>query len=245
MAMFACQDCPKDTRQDDYYMVHNALWAKVHPKINGMLCLSCLERRLGRRLRVDDFTDANINWNPRLRDFCRDGEAEPTITTDYSMTVADAEMLAGVAQMDLWGRREVLSTYLMTHGAFELADLFANFIGMANSVVANAADMADEVLITECGVHPDRFESVNLPTIIGACQGVVIAAKCDPTGACHGCAYRVGSIANQSPVATADADFMSFDATGFMCHAYVDDSGSPTKVCVGHAKATKAQNAHG
>ncbi|AZF37360.1 hypothetical protein C4J88_2577 [Pseudomonas sp. R4-39-08] len=50
-------------------------------------------------------------------------------------------------------------------------------------------------LILKCGVHPDKFAGVNLPSIIGACQGVMIANKCDPVGAGHGCAYRLGSIA--------------------------------------------------
>ena len=110
---------------------------------------------------------------------------------------------------------------------------------MANSVASSCAEKSDQVLIEECGVHPDKFNSVNLPTLIGACQGVTIASKCDTAGACHGCAYRPGSIANQSPITTCDAEFMAHDKKGFMCHAYLDGDGEPAKFCVSHAKAAK------
>lgn len=158
---------------------------------------------------------------------------------EYSMSPSDAMDISGIAQLDLAMRREALTSYLERNGQQRLVELMAQFIGMANSVGENCAEMSDQVLIEECGVHPDRFDSVNLPTIIGACQGVLIASKCDPAGACYGCAYRLGSIANQSPVATSDAEFMAHDRKGFMCHAHLDERNEPTKVCVGHAKATK------
>jgi hypothetical protein len=158
---------------------------------------------------------------------------------EYSMARDDATDLASIAQFDLAMRREALTSYLQRNGSLRLVEFMAQLIGMANSVAANCSEMSDQVLITECGVHPDKFTSVNLPTIIGACQGVMIASKCDPKGACHGCAYRLGSIANQSPITTSDAEFMAHDRKGFMCHAYLGGDGEPTKVCVGHAKAAK------
>ncbi|NWC92671.1 MULTISPECIES: hypothetical protein [unclassified Pseudomonas] len=159
--------------------------------------------------------------------------------SEYSMTRSDATDLSGIAQFDLAMRREALTSYLQRNGSQRLVEFTAQLIGMANSVAENCAEMSDLVLIVECGVHPDKFISVNLPTIIGACQGVMIASKCDPAGACHGCAYRLGSIANQSPITTCDAEFMAHDQKGFMCHAHLDAEGEPIKVCVGHARAAK------
>lgn len=158
---------------------------------------------------------------------------------EYSMSPDDAMDIAGIAQLDLAMRRLALSAYLEKHGQERLVELLAQFIGMANAVAENCGEMSDQVLIEECGVHPDRFDSVNLPTIIGACQGVLIASKCDPAGACHGCAYRLGSIANQSPITTSDAEYQADDRKGFMCHAHLDEHSEPTKVCVGHAKARR------
>lgn len=159
--------------------------------------------------------------------------------SEYSMTRSDATDLAGIAQFDLEMRRVALTSYLQRNGSQRLVEFTAQLIGMANAVAENCAEMSDLVLIVECGVHPDKFTSVNLPTLIGACQGVMIASKCDPAGACHGCAYRLGSIANQSPITTCDAEFMAHNRKGFMCHAHLDVKGEATKVCVGHAKAAK------
>ncbi|MBF8652022.1 hypothetical protein IRZ81_14585 [Pseudomonas putida] len=160
--------------------------------------------------------------------------------TEYSMSPDDAMLIAGIGQHGLDARRTMVKDVMTRHGPERLVELLAQLIGMANSVAANCAEMSDTVLINECGVHPDKFDSVNLPTIFGACQGVKIAHKCDAAGACHGCAYRLGSIANQSPITTSDAEFMAHDRKGFMCHAELDERGEPLRVCVGHAKAARA-----
>ncbi|WP_426237391.1 hypothetical protein [Pseudomonas sp. TWP3-2] len=159
--------------------------------------------------------------------------------TDYTMTTQQAADVTALVGVPLAGRISLLTDYCNEHGSERLVELFAQFIGMANAVADNCRNMTDLVLIGELGMHPDRFDSLNLPTVLGACQGVVLAAQCDPAGACEGCAYRVGSMANQSPMATSDAAYMAFDQRGFMCHAETDDRGNPTKVCVGHAKAFK------
>lgn len=57
-----CLDCGKDTlKAKEYYMIHNHLWKLANPQVHGMLCLDCLEKRLGRELRPADFTDAPVN----------------------------------------------------------------------------------------------------------------------------------------------------------------------------------------
>jgi hypothetical protein len=65
-----CHDCRTDTvtRADlgEVYMVHNELWARAGMEPNGgFLCIGCLERRLGRRLTPDDFTDCPLNADQR------------------------------------------------------------------------------------------------------------------------------------------------------------------------------------
>jgi hypothetical protein len=57
-----CRDATTFTKgNEEYYMVHNALWLTANPQINGMLCIGCLETRIGRTLTSDDFTDAPVN----------------------------------------------------------------------------------------------------------------------------------------------------------------------------------------
>lgn len=62
-AEFLCVDCKFDTRHDEYYMVHDAVWAAAGQPQNdgGMLCIGCLEKRLGRQLTREDFPNRPIN----------------------------------------------------------------------------------------------------------------------------------------------------------------------------------------
>ena len=62
-----CRDCGKNTADDpkDYYMIRNDLWAK-YGVAKGMLCMECIETRIGRKLTKKDLTNCivNISWNP-------------------------------------------------------------------------------------------------------------------------------------------------------------------------------------
>jgi len=51
-----CLDCGKDCMTDDkdYYMIQNDLWMKLVGSHNGMLCMDCLEARLGHKLRKEE-----------------------------------------------------------------------------------------------------------------------------------------------------------------------------------------------
>lgn len=62
--VFQCNDCGVCTLHiNEYYMVHNGLWEVATEDMysDGMLCIGCLEARLGGKLTADDFTDAPIN----------------------------------------------------------------------------------------------------------------------------------------------------------------------------------------
>lgn len=63
---FLCLDCGVDTgRLLEHYFVETALWLSVVSSTLGMLCVGCLETRLGRRLVPSDFPAVWIN-DPRL-----------------------------------------------------------------------------------------------------------------------------------------------------------------------------------
>ena len=60
--VFGCIDCGVCTNcNGEYYMVYDEVWEAANPKRKGMLCIGCLETRLGRLLTKDDFTDAPVN----------------------------------------------------------------------------------------------------------------------------------------------------------------------------------------
>jgi hypothetical protein len=61
-AKFLCIDCRVDTGKiGEFYFIKTNIWLEVVNGINGMLCIGCLETRLGRELTSSDFTDAYIN----------------------------------------------------------------------------------------------------------------------------------------------------------------------------------------
>jgi hypothetical protein len=77
----ACVDCGFDTFVGgEYYAVHDAVWkaaCEAAPRLHdggGLLCIGCLERRLGRELTRDDFIiDNPLNQDSRrLSDRIRD-----------------------------------------------------------------------------------------------------------------------------------------------------------------------------
>lgn len=72
---FECVDCDVNTHYiNEYYMVQFSLWNSVMESQNtGMLCIGCLEDRIGRTLATEDFIDAPINygffgWSDRMKD---------------------------------------------------------------------------------------------------------------------------------------------------------------------------------
>ena len=59
---FICLDCKTDTSEiGEYYMIQFDLWKQIHPADKGMLCIGCVEKRLGRILCGKDFTNAIVN----------------------------------------------------------------------------------------------------------------------------------------------------------------------------------------
>ncbi|MGX1770690.1 hypothetical protein ACWIGW_01145 [Nocardia brasiliensis] len=78
---FPCQDCGLPTAPcdgpDEWYTVHDAVWEAGALGADGIVCIGCLESRLGRRLRPDDFLVAPLNdpdygnHSPRLRNRLR------------------------------------------------------------------------------------------------------------------------------------------------------------------------------
>ena len=58
-----CLDCGKNTfeHSEDWYFLRNRLWRQLVPREqrHGIICRSCIERRLGRPLTSEDFRKAN------------------------------------------------------------------------------------------------------------------------------------------------------------------------------------------
>ena len=59
---FLCMDCSVDTGKiGEHYMLNDKVWVQVHNSPKGMLCVGCIEVRLGRKLTPADFNDSYLN----------------------------------------------------------------------------------------------------------------------------------------------------------------------------------------
>jgi DNA-directed RNA polymerase subunit RPC12/RpoP len=60
---FLCMDCGKDIyKSNEYYTLLNKVWHRICPTDwKGILCLTCVEKRLGRKLHRDDFLRCTNN----------------------------------------------------------------------------------------------------------------------------------------------------------------------------------------
>lgn len=163
---------------------------------------------------------------------------------DYDIGAQHAELLFGIATLPAVEREHALMAFTYRAGPQAIFDLFAQFIGLANSVALNAREQA-ESLLTEHGVHPYTAEKINMPNILGALNGLVLVPGIDPAPLCHGCAFRKGSIANQCMPTTMDAELCSEPGEQpFMCHEDMDAQGNPTAGCRGFAQRRVAIAKH-
>lgn len=161
-----------------------------------------------------------------------------TPCNEYELSDEDAKTLSGLAVVPYDIRVEVLRRYFTERGLSALVSLFANTIGMANRCAENADEVLQMVLIEHGVISGVReSEGANVPTLFGACQGVLLANSAQSASMCHGCAFRLGSCANTSPITTSDVMWQRDNADAFMCHEEMDENGKPTKHCAGFAVA--------
>lgn len=72
---FNCMDCGADPRNPKFidYMIRTDIWKSVvgTPGHRGVLCLTCLENRLSRRLELNDFTlcGSNVLEYGRIKEY--------------------------------------------------------------------------------------------------------------------------------------------------------------------------------
>ena len=59
-----CVDCGYDTKLEHYFVTPHVWFTLADMPETGMLCVGCLESRIGRQLTTQDFTSAHIN-NPK------------------------------------------------------------------------------------------------------------------------------------------------------------------------------------
>lgn len=154
----------------------------------------------------------------------------------YSLTREDAVDLGGMSSMPVDLREEVIIGLMKRRGQKAVIRMFANFMGLANSVVANMRDAIEVYAIVEGDMHPHSAEQLNLPDIFGACNGAGLTDRIDQSKLCDTCAFRLGTIANQCAPTTCDADYCAHPGERpFLCHEH-EEGEEPSKACAGFAQ---------
>lgn len=66
---YICLDCGLNTLEiSEYYMVTDFVWSKTNVgKYDGMLCIGCLEARIGFILNKDHFTNVPLNTSSVIK----------------------------------------------------------------------------------------------------------------------------------------------------------------------------------
>ena len=164
--------------------------------------------------------------------------------TDHNIHPDLARELRAIAAVPMDLRRPALRHLAENIGTAAMVDLFGEFIGLANQVARNAREQAEDLLVLQGHVWPHEAERVNMPCILGALNGIVLAAGIDPGPLCGGCAFRAGTVANQCLPTTEDADYCSTPGEcPFLCHEAVDEHGNAISACRGFAQRRAALNA--
>lgn len=163
------------------------------------------------------------------------------IYDDYEIDLIAANALKGALLMPHDLRVKVLTHLSEMRSERLMIELFSQFIGLANSVLANSRDFLEIAGIVYGDLGPYEAEKINFPTLFGALNGLALTQfGCDKC--CSGCAFVKGTHANQSPSTTIDADWCG-DAGQpvFSCHEDVGEDGEPTKICQGWLRMRQAR----
>ena len=159
--------------------------------------------------------------------------------TDYRMNPELARQLADAAllprDLRLMIARRILEQASV--GIDTASEIIADLLGMANSVVANCTEILKTESVARGWLHFNAVERINFPSMNGALMGVSLAAGVDPRKVCNGCAFRLGSVANQCSPTQHDARDAVAGEHVFMCHEDLDTRGKPTHGCRGFAQA--------
>jgi len=158
------------------------------------------------------------------------------INTDYEMSAAHAKYLEGIALLPRDLRIQFARQFLDTHRV-NAAEVIADLIGMANSVVDNSHELLKVEAVSRGLTWSHEAEKINFPSLHGALMGVSLAAGVDAAKVCAGCAFRRGSQANQCAPTQHDARDAVAGEWPFMCHEETDASGNCLQGCRGYALA--------
>lgn len=145
----------------------------------------------------------------------------------YSIGVADAAFLLALLNGETVPERS----------KDDLKKLLLQTVKLAESLSNNCGDWLKLSAIMDAKIHPYSADQLNVPTLRGALAAAVTVPIVEVAACCATCAFRVGSIANQTETVAEDV-MLSLQSGGdtFYCH---EGDGAPRTPCRGFVAAMK------
>ena len=166
----------------------------------------------------------------------------------YDFKIDDLPFLSGAAlfQDNKELQTEMVEKLVKGKSQEEVINLIVNLFRVCNSVIKNNVEGFETMAVTQFGQHPNSvLGKMNLPSLFGAFMGLPIAEGINQEKLCGECAFRKGSVPNQSEVTVIDASYCLDGDTEFQCHANADGKGRPGCVCLGYAQKLKTLDRKG
>lgn len=116
----------------------------------------------------------------------------------------------------------------------DLKHLLSEVCKLAESISSNCRDWLEIAGMIHGNIHPYTAEKLNAPTLRGALSSAVTVPRVDTSNCCPTCAFRVGSVANQTEAVAEDVMLSLESGETFYCH-HGDDA--PKHACHGFVAA--------
>jgi hypothetical protein len=159
---------------------------------------------------------------------------QPSIDPTYSISPEESALLLGALHLPERERTETLVRFLDGPNA---SRLLSQFMGLAAGVYQNAREFMEIEIVVQTGEYPHSVEKWNFPTLTGALLGIRTSHGVKQDGLCEGCAFRLGTHANQCESTNIDARGQCAPGEPpFLCHM-TEDGKEPHSPCVGWARA--------
>lgn len=118
----------------------------------------------------------------------------------------------------------------------DLKKLLAEVCNLSKAISDNCRDWLETAAIIHGHIHPHSAEKLNVPTLLGALSSAITVPRVDDSACCATCAFRVGSVANQTEAVAQDVMLALESGEAFYCH-HGDDA--PKYRCRGFLEAMK------
>lgn len=129
-------------------------------------------------------------------------------------------------------RKSAMQTAFASVPATDLLDLLTDVLNASEGYTSACDEAVWLHLVGEGDYHPDAVDRLNLPSFEGALNGIWLSEYAPIKDfLCPTCAYRSGTLGNQSLTTQSDVAIALGNEQTFYCHKNVDKAGGDVSTC--------------